>query len=130
MDATNDAIERLIQAALAARENAYAPYSQFAVGAAVLAVDGHIEAGCNIENGSYGLTICAERVAISTAVANGRRAFEAIAIASVGAVTPCGACLQVLAEFCEQATVLLCDVNGNIAHTRTLNDLLPERFIR
>src|SRR5262245_57129050 len=102
---------RLIAAACAARKNAYAPYSQFLVGAALQIVDGDIITGCNVENASYGLTICAERVAIGTAVAAGRREFTAIAIASANGCTPCGACRQVLAEFCADLPIFLVAVD-------------------
>lgn len=121
-------IDVLVQAAAAARGNAYAPYSGFAVGAALLAADGSITTGCNVENASYGLTICAERVAIASAVAQGRRSFEVIAISAEGAVPPCGACLQVLAEFCEQLIIVICDAEGQKVRTSTLNDMLPDRF--
>ncbi len=121
-------LEALVAAAVAARSSAYAPYSDFSVGAAVWATDGCIFTGCNVENVSYGLTICAERVAIGSAVAAGRQSFEALALVTDGAVAPCGACLQVLAEFCEQAIVVICHADGRIARTTTLSDLLPDRF--
>jgi len=120
--------EALILAAVAARKNAYASYSDFAVGAALLTPDGRILTGCNVENISYGLTMCAERVAIGNAVAQGCRSFETMAIASVRAVSPCGACLQVLAEFCEQLNILMCDEDGHNARTVTLQAMLPDRF--
>ena len=89
----------LIQAALAARLQAYAPYSNFLVGAAVEATStGEVFTGCNVENASYGLTNCAERSAIFTAVGNGLRKFDKVAVASRGGVLPCGACLQVLSN--------------------------------
>lgn len=94
-------IAPLIQAAWEAREKAYAPYSNFAVGAAVLTADGRVFSGCNVENLSYGLTICAERVAIGSAVAAGERVFPMIAVVADTEVpiSPCGACRQVMAEF-------------------------------
>ncbi len=122
--------EPLCQAALEARSQAHAPYSQFMVGAAIQTAKGHIFPGCNLENRSYGLTNCAERVALGNAVAAGHRDFQAIAIASSGGVLPCGACRQVLLEFCPQLTVLLVDVDkqadeAGYLQTVDLADLLP-----
>jgi len=97
---TPSTFRRLIAAAQAARRNAYVPYSRFRVGAALVTVSGKIYTGVNVENTSYGLTICAERVAVGKAVSDGHRRFRAIAIAAPSASpTPCGACRQVLAEF-------------------------------
>ncbi len=100
-------IGELIDRALAARERAYAPYSGFAVGAALLASSGKIYEGCNIENTSHSLAICAERVALFWAVAAGEREFSRIAIVSEGGAMPCGACRQVLAEFAERLEVIV-----------------------
>ncbi len=93
--------ERLIEMAWEARENAYAPYSNFKVGAALLSTDGQIFPGCNVENISYGLTNCAERVAIGAAVAQGVKSFERVVVVAdtTEPISPCGACRQVLAEF-------------------------------
>ncbi|MCX7671335.1 MAG: cytidine deaminase [Anaerolineae bacterium] len=121
-------IAALTAAALAARERAYAPYSHFRVGAALLAADGTIYAGCNVENASYGLTICAERNAAAHAVACGARAFVAIVVATENGVTPCGACRQVLAEFNPQMTVILVDEAGR-RRIYSLAELLPAAFV-
>ncbi len=124
-----DAQQQLIDAALAARQHAYAPYSKFLVGAAVLADDGSITAGTNVENASYGLTICAERVAVTAAVSAGARKLLAVAVATSGAASPCGACRQVLAEFGGSMDVILVDADDHDAfRTTTLDQLLPEQF--
>lgn len=118
----------LVEAAAAARARAYAPYSGYAVGAAVRAADGRVFAGCNVENASYGLTCCAERVAVFAAVAAGARRVEAVAVVAEGAPPhPCGACRQVLAEFAEDgAPVLVWD--GRRLERTTLGALLPRAF--
>jgi len=120
--------DELVDAARAARSHAYAPYSAFAVGAALLCDDGTIVPGCNVENGSYGLTICAERGAVCAAVANGRRSFVAIAVAGPpeARTSPCGACRQVLAEFAPEMRVLY-TIPGGVART-TARELLPDGF--
>ena len=121
--------QTLIDAALAARELAYAPYSNFLAGAAVYAEDGSITSGANVENASYGLTICAERVAVGTAVAGGARKLTAIAVATSGGAPPCGACRQVLAEFGGTMDVVLVDVDDPTnVQTTTLDRLLPNQF--
>lgn len=119
----------LLQAATTIRLQAYAPYSKFQVGAALLSETGRIFTGCNVENASYGLTICAERSAIFTAVAEGERNFTDIVVASPGGVMPCGACLQVLSEFCDELRVFLLNAHDpeKIIET-TLDELLPKRF--
>jgi cytidine deaminase len=117
----------LRQAAEQARKKAYAPYSGFAVGAALLATDGTIYAGCNVENASYGLTICAERNAIAHAVACGAQQFTAVAVVTDSGVTPCGACRQVLAEFGPRMTVIVADAQGN-RRIYALAELLPDAF--
>lgn len=120
--------EKLIEAAVKAKEKAYAPYSNFRVGAALLA-DGKIFNGFNIENASYSLTICAERVAAIKAIADGSKNFNKIAIASDGEnfITPCGACLQFLAEFSDDMEVILVSGKGDSKFT-TLKALLPSPF--
>ena len=116
--------DELIAAAWEARTNAYAPYSNFQVGAAVLASDGSIFTGCNVENISYGLTNCAERVAIGTAVAAGGRVFDKIVVVADTSVpiSPCGACRQVLAEFGVKTVIL---ANRTEREAFSLEELLP-----
>jgi cytidine deaminase len=128
---TGGADAALARAARAARRRAYAPYSGFRVGAAVRAGD-TIHAGCNIENASYGLTVCAERVAVAAAVAAGARRIDAIAVASGTdePTPPCGACLQTLAEFAgPELPVRLVGARGGTTDT-TLGELLPRAFTR
>lgn len=121
---------QLVQAALAARERAYARYSGFLVGAALEAADGHVFTGCNVENASYGLTNCAERTAVFSAVTEGQRQFAGLAIASAGGVPPCGACRQVLAEFCDDLPIVIVDVARPADWVTTrLSLLLPQRFV-
>lgn len=116
--------EQLLQCAWAARENAYAPYSKFAVGAAVLTADGRVFPGCNVENISFGLTNCAERVAVGSAVAAGCRDLVAVAVvADTGTpISPCGACRQVMAEFGIRAVML---ANRERQLEMSLAELLP-----
>lgn len=125
----NNRRQELIAAACEVRQRAYAKYSDFQVGSALRTTTGRIFVGCNVENVSYGLTVCAERVAVASAVAAGEHQFEALAIATAGGATPCGACRQVLAEFCEDLLILLIDVDndGEVREVR-LGDLLPARF--
>jgi cytidine deaminase len=119
----------LVARAHEAREHAYAPYSGFAVGAAVLTASGRIYTGVNVENASYGLTVCAERVAIAGAIAAGERELVAIAIVagSASPTRPCGACLQVMAEFNPGMSVIVANLDGQ-SQTHTLPDLLPQPF--
>lgn len=123
---------KLLRAATAVSKRAHAPYSRFQVGAALLAHDGTIFTGCNVENASYGLTICAERNAIFHAVASGRRRFTAIAIVASGASMPypCGACRQVLAEFGDAGLIVLIAPRATLARyeSYTLGELLPHTF--
>lgn len=118
----------LIQRALAAREWAYAPYSQYAVGAALLAESGNTYTGANIENAAYPVSICAERVAVFAAVHQGERNFRAIAIATENGGAPCGSCRQVLAEFGLETQVLIVDADGNVTKEMSLAALLPDAF--
>jgi cytidine deaminase len=119
----------LIEAACAARQRAYAPYSGFAVGAALATASGPVFAGCNVENASFGLTLCAERAAVVTAVAAGYRDFAALVVASSPQAMPCGACRQVLAEFCRELPIVLVDAdNPHCTQHVLLSRLLPDRF--
>lgn len=117
----------LIQAAIEIREQAYVPYSNYPVGAALLVEDGSIVTGVNVENASYGLTICAERTAVTRAVTTGHRKIMAVAVATDNAGSPCGACRQVLTEFAGDVPVYLVDASGNGRDT-TLYTLLPDHF--
>ncbi|MGE5549712.1 MAG: cytidine deaminase [Bacteroidota bacterium] len=121
--------EELIAAARAAREYAYAPYSGFKVGAALLAGTGNVYTGCNIENASYGATICAERVAIAKAVSAGDRTFTALAVVADGPepVAPCGFCRQFLAEFGLETIVHMANLHGDVSRWK-LRELLPVAF--
>ncbi len=125
--------DSLVDAAWSAREQAYAPYSKFAVGAALLAADGRIFVGCNVENLSFGLSNCAERTAIFHAVTQGEREFDAMAIVADGpeATPPCGACRQVLMEFGPDMRIILAGDQGSQGPMRefTAGDLLPQAFI-
>ena len=123
------AAAELMTAALAARENAHAPYSKFQVGAALEAEDGRVFTGCNIESSSYGLTVCAERVALFKAISEGVRSFRRIAIAadSPQLTPPCGACRQVLRDHCDDLELILCNSRGE-SRTVTLSDLFPDPF--
>ncbi len=118
--------EALVARAVAVRSEAYAPYSGFAVGAALLCEDGEVFVGCNIENLSFGLTCCAERVALGAAVAAGRRTFRCIAVVAETdePISPCGACRQVLAEFAPDLRILLGTLRGARVEFR-LSELLP-----
>jgi len=127
---TPQQIADLVAAAAGARRHAYAPYSRFAVGAALLGADNRIHVGCNVENASYGLTICAERAAVGNAVSQGCREFLALAVVTETGgepATPCGACRQVLAEFNPQMPVI-CSDGRNPPRILSLDALLPHRF--
>jgi cytidine deaminase len=122
-------MDALIEAALAARKNAYAPFSRFQVGAALEDSDGRIHTGCNVENATYGLTICAERVAVFKAISEGARKFTRVAVAADTDVLtpPCGACRQILWEFCGDIEITLVNPRGKIETIR-LKDLFPRPF--
>ncbi len=120
--------QRLVQAAQSARRRAYAPYSRFRVGAAVLTPDGSVYTGCNVENGSYGLSMCAERVAVHRAVSEGHRRLVAVAVAGPGRteLLPCGACRQVLMEF---GTGFVVTTQRGRPRIYRLEELLPRPFL-
>jgi cytidine deaminase len=119
---------RLVDLAIDARDKAYARYSDYQVGAALLTKEGKIFTGVNVENAVYSLTVCAERSAIFTAVGEGYKSFEAIAVVTREAGTPCGSCRQVLAEFGLDIEVIIADHSGKIHQTLTAADLLPYSF--
>lgn len=123
----NTTRDNLIAAALAARRFAYAPYSGYQVGAALLGGDGRIYTGCNVENASYGLSNCAERTAVFKMVSEGVREILAVVVSTANAGSPCGACRQVLTEFAGDVPVWLVDEQGNGRQT-TLHALLPDHF--
>ena len=121
-------LEKLIDEARAVSQKAYAPYSGFQVGAALLGEDGSVHVGCNVENASYGLTVCAERSAVASAVSVGVKRFRAVAIVTNGdsPVGPCGACRQVLSEFAQELIVI--SEAGGLRKQWRLGELLPEPF--
>ena len=118
----------LIQAALQMRQRAYAPYSHYAVGAALLTASGRVFMGCNVENAAYPSSMCAERVAVYKAVSEGEKQFTAIVVATENGGTPCGGCRQVLAEFGLDTVVLIVDGEGAVRQETTVRDLLPGAF--
>ncbi|OGO05583.1 MAG: cytidine deaminase [Chloroflexi bacterium RBG_13_56_8] len=126
-DAFSPEWRELIDAASKARGNAYAPYSRFPVGAAVRAASGRIYAGCNVENASFGLTVCAERVAIWKAVSEGERDLQALAVVTEDGSAPCGACRQVMSEFVKDMPIAVADVTGHVRLT-SLAELFPYPF--
>ncbi|MCS6866138.1 MAG: cytidine deaminase [Gemmataceae bacterium] len=123
--------DRLLAAARAARTQAFAPYSQFAVGAALESADGQIFPGCNVESASYGLTICAERNALFRAICDGARSFVRIVVVTdtETPTPPCGACRQLLWEFAPEAEVLLVNLRGDMVQY-TVRELMPGAFDR
>lgn len=122
-------VARLVEAARRARLNAYAPYSRYRVGAAVLADDGRVFTGCNVENSSFGLTVCAERNAVAAAVAAATRPLAVAVVTASGDVAPCGACRQVLAEFSAVMPVFLAGPEGVTMRRSRLDELLPGAFV-
>jgi len=120
--------QKLIEAAILARQWAYAPYSNYKVGASLLTASGKVYDGGNVENAAYPDCMCAERVAMYKAVSEGEMEFEAMAIATVNGGKPCGSCRQVMAEFNLSMSVFIVDVNGKIYLESTVAQLLPEAF--
>jgi cytidine deaminase len=125
---TDEMRKKLIKMASDARQNAYAPYSNYAVGAALLAKSGKIYTGINIENAAFPTSICAERVALFKAVSEGEREFDAIAVVTFNGGTPCGACRQALSEFGLDTKVIIADDRLNLSNEFTLSELLPGAF--
>lgn len=123
-----DLQKKLIETAIDARQWAYAPYSHYRVGAALLTESGKVYEGVNVESAAYPTSICAERVAIFKAVSEGERDFDTIVVATENGGTPCGACRQVMAEFSLTMRVLIVDASGKIHMESTVEQLLPEAF--
>ena len=126
---SEESLEQLIETAKTARLQSIAPFSNFLVGAAVKTAAGKVYTGCNVESASYGLTVCAERVAIWKALSEGERQFTELAVvADTETLTPpCGTCRQIIHEFCEDATIVLANLNGE-SETCTIDELLPRAF--
>lgn len=120
--------QKLIESSLSARHWAYAPYSNYPVGAALVTSSGKIYDGVNVENAAYPTSMCAERVAVFKAVSQGEKSIFAIAVASNNAGTPCGSCRQVLSEFGEEIIVLVVNSEGDVTQEMTIADLLPGAF--
>lgn len=123
-----DMKDKLIKAAREVRESAYAPYSNYRVGAAILAESGKIYAGCNFENASFGAGTCAERVALGAAIAAGERRFVAVACVGEGVITPCGICRQALSEFGDVTVYCAGADEGGEVREYKLSELLPHAF--
>ena len=119
--------KKVIKSAIKMSEKAYAPFSQYKVGSAIETLSGKIIGGCNIESSSYGLTCCAERVAIFRAIAEGYNQFKSIAVATKNAGMPCGACRQIIWELCGEIPVYICDMNGWVK-TVSSSQLIPDAF--
>lgn len=128
MEITTDQRDAIIERAIQVRSKAYAPYSGYAVGAALLTESGKIYDGVNVENAAYPTSICAERTAIFKAVSEGERSFSAIAVATLNAGSPCGSCRQVMSEFGLDILVYMVNPEGEIREETTVRDLLPYAF--
>lgn len=120
-------MKKLIQAACTAQKHAHAPYSNYKVGAAVVTENNEIVMGCNVESSSYGLTCCAERTALYSAIAQGHKHFTELAVVTENGGTPCGACRQVIWDLCGNIPIYISDEDGNIEKT-TSKELLPNAF--
>ncbi len=120
--------EQLIQSAIKASENAYAPYSNYSVGAALLCQSGEIFTGVNVENAAYPSSLCAERVAITKAISEGHQNFVLLAVVTLQGGMPCGACRQVISEFSNDLPILVGDFEGNILQETSIQTLLPYSF--
>jgi cytidine deaminase len=125
---TNELRDMLVRRAVDARKMAYAPYSNYLVGAALVTASGKVFSGANVESAAYPTSMCAERVAIFKAVSEGEREFTALAVVTGNGGTPCGACRQVMAEFGLDMLVLIADAEGNIRQEHTVAELLPGAF--
>ncbi len=125
---TDEVRHSLIEAAQTVRQHAYAPYSDYLVGAALLTNGGAIYTGCNVENAAFSPTICAERVALVKAISEGEREFEAIAVVTDNGAFPCGLCRQMMYEFSPLMTVIVVDAEGIMVNESTLAELLPKGF--
>ena len=128
MGITPDQRDELVSRARLIRRRAYAPYSDYAVGAALLAASGEVYEGVNVENAAYPAGMCAERTALFTAVTQGEREFIAIAVVTENGGTPCGSCRQALSEFGLSMVVVVADAEGKVVHEIPLGELLPEAF--
>ena len=128
MTLTNEERQALIDLGNTARKRAYAPYSNYPVGAALRTKTGRIYTGVNVENAAYPQTMCAERVAIFKAISDGEREFEVISVVTDNGGSPCGGCRQVMAEFALDMIVLMADGNGKLIKETTVKELLPEAF--
>ena len=128
MTATHNSFQSLIDAALQVRDNAYAPYSNYAVGAALASPDGRVFTGCNVENAAYPASICAERAALVRAVSDGVQAFDTLVVATHNGESPCGVCRQMLFEFAPGLRVVCVDAGGNVTLDMPLHAMLAHGF--